>query len=73
MTTAELDRAKSEIYADAGIPFYLLVLPEQKQVILFDTIQDNFYSRKQVFDGGARLAFEGLCSDALDTTELFPG
>ena len=40
VTTAELDRAISRIYAEASISTYCLVLPEQKQVIFYSRDYD---------------------------------
>ena len=72
ITTSELDRAKSGIYANARVPMYLLVLPEQKHVVLFDTLRDDAYARKLIINSGEQFVPRGICSAALDIAELFP-
>ncbi len=71
ITTAELDHAKSGIYAAAGIPLYLLVLPEQQQVIVFDLPQENRYLRRQVVVSGEPLSLSTCCRRDLDVGMLF--
>lgn len=72
VTTAELDRAKSRIYADAGIPLYLLVLPEQKQVVQYMDIRDGVYSTKNFYIAGDHLELVGISTERLPITSLFP-
>lgn len=72
VTTGELDRAKSRVYAMAGIPMYLLVLPEQKQLVVFDTLRDNAYARKLIINSGEEFVPRGICIAGLNIAELFP-
>ncbi len=72
ITTVELDHAKAGIYAAAGIPMYLLVLPEQQQVIVFDLPQENRYFRRLVAVSGEQLCLTTCCHRDLDVRMLFP-
>lgn len=72
VTTAELDRAKSRIYAAAGIPFYLLVLPEQKQIVVFTEIRQGVYSKKMLLNTGDQFALPGISNGTLCIALLFP-
>lgn len=71
VTTAELDRAKSRIYAEAGIPLYLLVLPEQKQLILFREVHDGVYTVRETLIPGSLIRFPEICGAAFDVGQLF--
>lgn len=72
VTTAELDRAKSKIYAEAGIPLYVLVLPEQKQVVLFRDVRDSAYKVRETFMPGSQIQLLEICGAALEVGQLFP-
>lgn len=72
VTTAELDRAKSRIYAESGIPLYVLVLPEQKQVVMFMDIREGVYVKKTVLDTREQLALPGISDARLHIAKLFP-
>jgi Uma2 family endonuclease len=72
VTTAELDRAKSRIYAEAGIPLYLLVLPEQKQIVLFMDIREGLYSTTRFFDAADHLELAHITPERLEIAQLFP-
>lgn len=72
VTTAELDRAKARIYAEADISFYLLVLPEQKQIVLFTEIREGVYSKKTVFDAREQIALPGISAERFQLAQLFP-
>lgn len=71
VTTAELDRAKSRIYAEASIPTYFLVLPEQKQVILFRDVRDGVYATRETLTSGSQIRLREICGAALDIGQLF--
>lgn len=72
VTTAELDRAKSRIYAEASIPTYFLVLPEQKQVILFRDVRDGAYTVRETFMPGAKIRLSEIFGAVFDVGQLFP-
>ena len=72
VTTAELDRAKSRIYAEASIPLYVMVLPEQKQVILFRDVRDGVYALRETLMSGSQIRLSEICGAAFDVGQLFP-
>lgn len=72
VTTAELDRAKSRIYAEASIPLYVLVLPEQTQVILFRDARDGVYTVRETLMPGSQIRMLDICGAPLDVGQLFP-
>ncbi len=72
ITTADMDRAKAAIYAAAGISQYLLVQPEQKQVVVFENGIDQIYTTKRTLSKAESLLLHGVCSEALSLSELFP-
>lgn len=72
VTTAELDRAKSRIYAEAGVPLYLLVLAEPKQVVVFRDVRDGVYTVRESFTPGSQIRLPEICDIALDVGQLFP-
>lgn len=72
VTTAELDRAKSRIYAEASIPTYCLVLPEQKQVILFRDVREGVYTVRETFMPGAKIRLSEIFGAVFDVGQLFP-
>lgn len=72
VTTAELDRAKSRIYAEAWISMYLLVLPDQKQVIVFREFRDGVYTVRETLMPGSRICLPEICGAAFDVGQLFP-
>lgn len=69
--TADLDQAKSSIYAQANIAQYLLVMPEQKQVIVFEDCAEMSYSTQRVFAPGESISFPGICERKLELSLLF--
>ena len=71
ITTAEIDRAKAAIYAAAGISQFLLVLPERKQVVIFENCIDQNYSAKRSVSIGESLLLPDVCDAALQLSELF--
>jgi len=62
VATAELDRAKAELYATAAIPEYWLVLPEQRAVEVF---RDPA--------GGSYRHVEGMASPGVLDAQTLPG
>lgn len=72
ITTADMDRAKAAIYATAGISQYLLVQPEQKQVVVFENCIDRIYTTKRTLSNADSLLLPDICDAELRLTELFP-
>ena len=72
VTTAELDRAKSRIYGEASIPTYFLVLPEQKQVILFRDVSDGVYTVRETLMPGSKIRLTEIFGEVFDVGQLFP-
>jgi len=71
ITTADLDQAKSAVYAHAGIVQYLLVMPEQKQVIVFEDPSETSYTTKRILAAGEPILLSGICDRKLDLSLLF--
>lgn len=71
VTTVNLDCAKAEIYAQAGISHYLIVLPEQKRVIVHRHPLNAVYARVETLEHGG-LTIEGICDGSLPLIDLFP-
>lgn len=72
ITTADMDRAKAAIYAAAGISQYLLVQPEQKQVVVFENCIDQIYTTKRTLSKAESLRLSDFCGAELHLSELFP-
>ena len=72
ITTSEMDRAKAAIYATAGISQYLLVQPEQKQVVVFENCIDRIYSTRRTLSIAESLVLPDFCDAELRLAELFP-
>lgn len=72
ITTADMDRAKAAIYAAAGISQYLLIQPEQKQVVVFENCIDRIYTTKRTLLNADSLLLPGFCDAKLHLSELFP-
>jgi len=71
ITTAELDQAKSAIYAQAGIEQYVLMIPEQKQVIVFEKCQGTSYTVRRALGPTDSLLVPGICNASLELCRLY--
>jgi Uma2 family endonuclease len=72
ITTVELDRAKADIYSQAGVAEYLLVLPKQRQVIAYGDLSNGVYQSIQTLNKEATISLMSLCRASLDLSQLFP-
>ncbi len=72
ITTIELDRAKADIYAQAGIAQYLLVLPKQQQVIVYANVLNGVYQSMQTLNKETAISLMSLCHASLNLSQLFP-
>jgi Uma2 family endonuclease len=72
ITTIELDRAKAEIYARAGVPQYVLVLPKQQQVQVFDGLSEGRYQSIRTVTKEDLIVMNGLKDATLALANLFP-
>lgn len=55
VTTLDADRAKADLYAEAGIPEYWIVRPERGLVEVYTQPRDGLYRERRIFaatDGG---------------------
>lgn len=72
ITTVELDRAKANIYSQAGVADYLLVLPNQQQVIVYGNLSNGVYQSIQTLNKDATISLVSICRESLDLSQLFP-
>lgn len=71
ITTVELDRAKADIYSQAGIPQYLLVLPKQQQVIVYGDLSNGVYQSIKTLNKDAAISMISPCNASLELSQLF--
>jgi Uma2 family endonuclease len=72
ITTIELDRAKAEIYARDGVPQYLLVLPKQQQLQVYDGLSEGRYQSLRTATKEDSIVMNGLNDATLALANLFP-
>jgi Uma2 family endonuclease len=73
VSTEDTDRLKAEIYAEAGIPEYWLVLPEKHQVDVFTQPQGSVYTVVQTFFSGGVIHSTVLPGLRVNADSLFGG
>ena len=71
ITTEDIDRAKTTIYASAGITDYWLVLPKSKSVVIYKEsgAAEQSFSQQVTLDRNVSLSWAG---QSLDLSTLFP-
>ena len=71
-TTVELDRAKAELYAEAGVPEFWLVLAQEQAVEVHTHPRDGEYARCQIYPAAAgTLACASVNGLHIDLAALF--
>ena len=71
VTTVETDREKGTIFAEATIPEFWLVLPEQRQVELYSKPSARGYGQCERLTPGGSLASPVLRGGKIDVARLF--
>jgi Uma2 family endonuclease len=71
VTTVETDREKAMIFAEAGIPEFWLVLPEQRQVEVYSKPSARGYGQCDRLASGDRLTSSVLRQGKIEITRLF--
>lgn len=73
VTSEELDRAKADLYAEADIPEYWLVLVARRAVEVHTLPRVGSYTRRQLFGPGETLTCGALPALSLPLDTLFAG
>lgn len=72
ITSQEIDESKAYIYADAGIPEYWLVRPEQRVVDVFRKPTSDGYISKQTFNELNRLTCAVISGVEIPIADILP-
>ena len=72
VTTYERDQAKADIYAEAGVPEYWIVQPEERRVEVFSKLGAEGYGERSVLDEHDLLTPSALPGFSLSPSALFP-
>lgn len=73
VTTEELDREKTSVYAEADVSEFWLVLPERGLIERHTDPRDGIYTHRQVFRVGETVQSVVLPGLQVDVGELFVG
>ncbi len=71
VTNPSLDRANAEIYAEAGVPEYWIVLGREQRVEVYRGLADGRYGEKVVYSRDQRIDCVALPGVGLDLWGLF--
>jgi Uma2 family endonuclease len=71
VSTEASDRAKAEIYAEAGVKEYWIVLPEQRRIEVFQNPVGAIYTQHTVSEAGATVTSAVLDRFSVNLNELF--
>jgi Uma2 family endonuclease len=71
VTSLEIDRAKAQIYAEAGVKEYWIVCPEEKQVEVYRQPGANGYAERTMSTPPSVIECATLPGVRLDLTALF--
>lgn len=71
ITTLELDRAKTALYAEAGVREYWLVLPSRGEIEVYTEPQNGVYRRTRIYARNETLTSEALPRLEVALAELF--
>lgn len=69
VSSEEVDREKSHVYASAGIPEYWLLFPQKREALVFGNLQSGRYQKAERVTVSSSLFFEGR---ELRFSDLFP-
>ncbi len=72
VTTYERDQAKADIYAEAGVPEYWIVRPEERRVEVFSKLGAEGYGERSVLEEHDLLTPSALPGFSLSPSALFP-
>ena len=70
VTSKEIDREKASLYAEAGVPEYWLVLPEQKSISRFTEREGDRYTDTKSVTYGSPACGQDLVSHALPEIQV---
>jgi Uma2 family endonuclease len=71
ISTEERDTAKAEIYAEAGVPEYWLILPATREVVIFRRPSPTGYGERLVVGAEGAVAAQGVPTVTVTMSELF--
>ncbi len=72
VSSAEIDRRKAAIYADAGVREYWIVLPETRQIEVHTNLTQSRYFVQRIFSEGQTAFSEVLPALRVELNGLFP-
>ena len=72
VSSAEIDRRKAAIYAEAGVREYWIVLPETRQIEVHTNLTQSRYFVQRIFTVGQTAFSEVLPAFRVELSGLFP-
>ena len=72
VSSAEIDRRKAAIYANAGVREYWIVLPETRQIEVHTNLTQSRYFVQRIFTEGQTAFSEVLPAFRVELSGLFP-
>ena len=72
VSSVEIDRRKTAIYAEAGVREYWIVLPESRQIEVHTKLTQSRYAVQRVFTEGQTAFSEVLPAFRVELAGLFP-
>lgn len=72
VSTEQIDRAKAELYAEAGVEEYWLVLPERQTVEAYRAPSPDGYLQRQVYGRDETISPSGFPHASLELSRVFP-
>jgi Uma2 family endonuclease len=72
VSSAEIDRRKAAIYADADVGEYWIVLAEARQIEVYTQLTDTGYAKLSVFAEGQTARSEVVPAFIVEVAGLFP-
>ena len=72
VSSVEIDRRKTAIYAEAGVREYWIVLPETRQIEVHTKLTQSRYAVQRVFTEGQTAVSEVLPAFRVELATLFP-
>jgi Uma2 family endonuclease len=73
VTSPETDRMMAEIYAEAGVAEYWIVLPQERAIEVYRHPEGLHYREMRRYDRGEELSCQSVPGLVLRLTELFAG